>query len=261
MKKGKVKYIVIIVILVIYCVLMYLAFGVDETKRRETAATLLIGDSAIWNYSGGSFTNITSQSTISSFDWQEFTVYVDNQLLGNYSVWYDDRWYLFDEGQNAVDYQGNLFAYKADFDMNILPFTVQEISDYRYVEQVLSEYGITTPGYTVDNYYAIDLDQDGVDEEFYAVSNCFMDIDIGFPDEYFSFLFMVDDGVITMLYEETGQNQAVNGTQPIIYSVLDIDNDSNYEMIVMGYKYSVQLPYVMLYKYEDGTLKLEFSNQ
>ena len=262
MKKGKVKYIVIIVVLILYCILMYALFGAEEQKRRETSATVLVSNAAIWNYSGGEFTNITRQSTISELNWQKFTVYIDNELFGDYSVWYDDRWYLFDDNQQAVTYQGNFLAYQADFDMKIMPFEVQEITNYQYVDQVLEEYNLTaTGGYTLTNYYTIDLDQDGEDEEFYAVSNCFMDIDVGFPDTYFSFLFMVDDGKVTMLYEETGQNQAVNGTQPIIYSVLDIDNDSNYEMIVMGYKYSVQLPYVMLYKYEDDTLKLEFSNQ
>ena len=46
MKKGKFKYIVIILILVIYAVCMYLAFGVSETREREASTTILVGKKA-----------------------------------------------------------------------------------------------------------------------------------------------------------------------------------------------------------------------
>ena len=73
---------------------------------------------------------------------KNFIVYVDNEYFGNYSVWLDDQWYLFDDNRNAVTYQGNLFAYQADFDMDILPFTTVDITDFTYVNQVLKEYDL-----------------------------------------------------------------------------------------------------------------------
>ena len=66
MKKGKLKYIVLIVILIVYGVVMYLAFGVNESKERAASTTLLVGDFTVWNYSSRDWMNIRIISNISS---------------------------------------------------------------------------------------------------------------------------------------------------------------------------------------------------
>lgn len=260
MKKGKVKYIVIIVILIIYCVGMYLIFGVSETKERNTTTTLLVGDSTVWNYSSRDWMNVTNQQLLSDVNWQKFKIYVDNEYFGNYSVWLDDRWYLFDDDRNAVTYQGNLFAYDADFDMDILPFTTSQITDYTYVNQVLKEHNLNTDtAYTLATQSSFDFDKDGVNETFYMVSNVFA-IDF-FPETYFSFVFMVDNNQIYMLYEDVDKNEGVNGCKPNLYTVADVDNDDQYELILMCSKYSNQIPIMMLYEFRDNAFKIAISNQ
>ncbi|HIR49177.1 MAG TPA: hypothetical protein IAB35_04275 [Candidatus Faecimonas gallistercoris] len=260
MKKGKFKYIVIIVLLVIYCAGMYLVFGVDEAKERKASTTLLVGDSAVWNYSSREWMNISSQEMLSSFDWQEFHTYVDNQYFGDYYVWLDEQWYLFDSNRDAVSYQGNLFAYKADFEMDILRFNTVDITDFTYVQEVLKNYGLDPNSpHTLATVSSFDFDKDGVLENFYVISNVFA-TDF-FPDKYFSFVFMVDNNNINVLYEDMDVNDGTNGCKPNIYTVADVDNDNNYEIILMCSRYSNQTPITMLYEYQDDSFKIEISNQ
>lgn len=260
MKKGKLKYIVIIAILVVYGIVMYFAFGVDETRERKAATTLLVGNSAVWNYSSRDWMRVNTPSLLSKLNWQKFKVYVDNQYLGKYLVWQDDQWYLFDDNKNAIPYQGNLFAYQAGFDMDILDFDTTDITDYTYVQQVLKEHGLDiNPQYTLANVSKVDFDKDGVLEEFYVVSNVFA-IDF-FPDKYFSFVFMVDNEKIYMLYEDVDVNEGVNGCKPSLYTVADVDNDKQYELILTCAKYSNQTPLTMLYEFRDGAFEIEISNQ
>lgn len=260
MKKGRMKYIVLIIVLIIYGVFMYLFFGIDETRERKATTTLLIGNSAVWNYSSRSWMNITNNQTLSSLNWQKFTTYVNNQFFGNYSVWLDDKWYLFDDNRQAVNYQGDLFAYQADFDMDVLPFTVSDIDDFSYVNQVLEEHELSSnASYTLAKMTSFDFDKDGVLEEFYFVSNVFA-TDF-FPDKYFSFVFMVKSGKIYMLYEDVDQNDGTNGCRPQLYTVADFDNDRDYELILVCSKYSVQTPVAMLYEFSDGEFKIVISNQ
>ena len=260
MKKGRMKYIVLIIVLIIYGVFMYLFFGIDETREREASTTLLIGNSAVWNYSSRSWMNITNNQTLSSLNWQKFTTYVNNEYFGEYSVWLDDKWYLFDDNRQAVSYQGDLFAYKADFDMNVLPFTVSKIEDFTYVNQVLNNHQLSSDSsYTLTNMSSFDFDKDGVNEDFYFVSNVFA-TDF-FPDKYFSFVFMVKSGKIYMLYEDVDQNDGTNGCRPQLYTVADVDDDRSYELIVECSRYSVQEPVIMLYEFLDDEFKITISNQ
>lgn len=260
MKKGKFKYIVIIVILIIYGIVMYFAFGVDEARERKAATTILVGDSAIWNYSSRDWMRVNTPSLLSSLNWQKFKVYIDNQYFGNYLVWRDDKWYLFDDDKKAVSYQGNLFAYQADFNMEILDFTTTAITDYTYVQQVLKAHGLDTNSqYTLANLSKVDFDKDGILEDFYVVSNVFA-IDF-FPTKYFSFVFMVDNNKIYMLYEDVDVNDGVNGCKPSLYTVADFDNDKENELILTCAKYSNQVPLIMLYEFRDDAFEIEISNQ
>lgn len=260
MKKGKFKYVVIIVIVIIYGIAMYLAFGVNETKERKTTATLLVGNSAVWNYSSRDWMNLNTPSLVSSLNWQKFNVYVDNEYLGKYLVWQDEQWYLFDDSRNAVSYQGNFLAYKADFDMDVVSFPTTDITNFTYVNQVLEKYGFSTnQEYTLSTVSSIDFDKDGELEEFYVVSNVFP-LDF-VPDKYFSFVFMVDDQKIYMLYEDVDITESFNGCKPNVYAVADVDNDQDYELILNCAKYSNQTPVTMLYEFRDDRFEIEISNQ
>ena len=46
--------------------------------------------------------------------------------------------------KNAVNYTGRLLAYKSNYDINVLQYQEEEITDFTYVNKVLEENGIST---------------------------------------------------------------------------------------------------------------------
>lgn len=258
MKKGKFKYIVLILLLIIYAAAMFLAFGVDEVKERKAATTIVLGDGVVWDYSSRSWLNFNTPQLIEDINWKKFNVYVDNEKFGNYSIWIDDKTYLFDDNREAVNYQGNLFAYRAEYLIDVIPFSSQDITDYSYVNKVLEEHGVESKQFTLANVTYVDFDQDGEDEAFYIVSNVFATE--FFPDRYFSYVFMVDNEKIYMLYEDSDTNTGVNGCKPALYTIGDFDYDKDNELILSCAKYSNQTPIFMLYEFQNNAFRIEISN-
>lgn len=57
------------------------------------------------------------------------------------------------------------------------------------------------------------------------------------------------------------ENRYENGCKPYLKGVMDVDNDSVYELIISCGKYSVEKPIDMLYKLTDDGFKILISNQ
>lgn len=260
MKINK-RYTIIIAILVIYLIIFFAVFGYENYKKGKLSATLLIGDSTVWKYSDNSWTNITKNTSIDELSWQEYNVFEDNKYKGNYQLWYDDsKWYAFEEDKSAVQIEGEFLAYQANYDLNVKSFETKTISNNTYVHQVLTENGLSTASQlTVNNVIQIDIDNDGVLEEFYIISNAFA-LDF-YPDTIFSIVFMVKDGQIYSMYTNIEDAKYGNSCKPYIRTFLDIDKDDTHEVIVSCGKYSVQTPEDMLYQLTNEGFKLLISNQ
>lgn len=260
MKKKK-RYIVILAVLAIYVVIMLLIFNKDMLIPSKEKATIIVGNSTIWDYSEDSWTNITNSSTIESLSWLEYKVYLDNKEFGNYYLWNNDsKWYIFDSNKKAVSREGNLLAFNSNYDIKVKNFSIDNIINYYHVEKVLKENDISTSSlYTVATQTSIDIDNDGTKETFYFVSNAFpMDYN---PSKIFSFVFMVKNSKIYSIYNDVAPNTTNNGCKPYLNAVLDIDQDNKYEMIISCGRYSTDKPADMLYKLTDEGFKILISNQ
>ncbi len=259
MKKNK-RYIILLVILIIYFVALYFLIGKDYQKEKESTIKLIVGNHTIWELSNRKWYNIRSNSDMKELNWQEYQVYVDNKKLGNYDLWYDDKWYLFDKDRNAINYQGDLLAFSGNFELKLQEFITEEVTDRTYVDQVLTENNLLiNQELTVNEVSHIDIDQDGIIENFYTLSNAFpMDSN---PEKVFSFVFMEKNGTLSLLYSAIDNNKGTNGCKPMITSVLDADNDKKNELIVTCNQYSIEEPIVMLYQWKENEFKLLISNQ
>lgn len=256
----KTRYIVLFVILAIYIFVMYYFLGADNLKKEKYSTTILVGDSTVWNYSDKRWLNITKNSTLKKLDWQEFTVYLDNKKAGNYLLWHDDKWYLFDKNKKAVPTTGSLLAYRSNYDLKIKDFTVTDITEPSYVKQVLEENNLSfSSKLTASSLTSFDIDNDQINEEFYVISNAFAD-DFN-PDTIFSIVFMVKEGKVYYLYNDISPNTTNNGCKPYLNSFIDVDNDNKYEVIVSCGRYSVEKSVEMLYKLTDEGFKILISNQ
>lgn len=255
------RYKVITIILVVYLVVFFLIYGLSNIKNGQRKLTLLVGDNTVWDYSNRSWLNITREETLDSLHWQEYKVFLDNKYFGEYSMWYDDnKWYAFNSNKTAVKMEGELIAYKANYDLKIKEFETKENNNNTYVHQVLKDNNLSTSSQmTVNNVVNFDIDADGVEEQFYVISNAFAS-DF-YPDTIFSIVFMVKEQKIYSMYTNIEKANYGNGCKPYIRTFLDINDDDKHELILTCAKYSVQEPEDMLFQFNKEKFDLLISNQ
>ncbi len=255
------RYKVITIILIIYFLGFFLIYGLSNLSGRKKELTILVGDNTIWNYSDKAWLNITRDETIASLNWQEYKVYLDNKYFGEYSMWYDDgKWYAFKEDKSAVIMEGELIAYRSNFDPKIKEFETKENSNNTYVHKVLQENELSTSSrMTVNTITSIDIDNDGIVEDFYVISNAFAS-DF-YPDKIFSIVFMVKEEQIYSMYTNIEKANYGNGCKPYIRTFLDTNDDDTHEVIVTCAKFSIQEPEDMLFSLNKNKFELLISNQ
>ena len=259
--RDKKTYIVLIIVLVVFFGVMLAMFGLQSLKESKQETILIVGDNTIWSHSEKRWYKITSNSSIQKLNWKKYKVFLNNKEFGDYSLWHDDKWYAFDDKKNAVALDGNLFAYKANYNIKVYDFEVKDIEDDNiYVNQVLEEHNIsTTSKLTTSSRISFDFDNDGEEEDFYLISNVF-DLESN-PNTIFSIVFMVKDNIIYSIYTDIQENDSFNGCKPFFNTVLDINSDKKYEFVLSCGKYSVEEQVDMLYKFEDDEFKIIISNQ
>ncbi len=258
--QSKKIYIVLIVMMIVLFIIFFLLYGVDEIIKSDDQATIVVGNNTVWQYQNKKWMNIEGITAFQDYNWHTFEVFDDNQKIGDYSLWYDDRWYIFDTEKNPVTLSGNLLAYEANYDLSVASFMEQKISNYEPVKQVLSRYGIDTSSkFSNAVQISFDIDRDGVMEDFYLITDAFA-IDFE-PDVLFSFVFMVKNEEIYMIYENINQTSIYNTCKPYFTSFLDTDSDNTYELILSCGRYSVEKEIQWLYEFRDNTFKILISNE
>ncbi len=260
MNKKK-RYYVILIILVIFFIAMYLLLGKDNLAKDKEETTIIIGNDTIWNYSDRRWMAISNPTTKDNLNWLDYEVYLDSKYIGKYYLWSDDnKWYIFDSNKKAVNKEGSLIAYRANYEIKVKDFETKQIRNNYHAQQVLKNNNLSTSSkYTVSEETSIDLDNDGKNETIYFISNAFA-LDFN-PDTMFSFVFMVKNSKIYPIYTDVAPNYANNGCKPYLSAVIDVDNDNTYELVVSCGRYSVDQPVVMLYKLVGEEFKILISNQ
>lgn len=254
--RNKKTYIILIVIILIFFAVMFLVFGIDNIRQEKYTTTIIIDNDIVWSLRKKKWSNYHSYSKL---NWKEFNVYVDNKKFGNYYLWHNDKWYLFDSKKNAINYDGRLIAYRSNYKMNIYDYNIENIEDFTYVNEVLMDNNISNVDeYTAKNKVSLDYDNDGEIEDFYLVSNVFsMESN---PDKVFSIVFMVKDNEVYSIYTDIEKNTSFNGCKPYFNTFIDVDNDNKYELVLSCAKYSVSHTSNMLYKFKDNKFKILISN-
>ena len=145
-----------------------------ETPEKEEA---IIGDYNI----------ILSPNTILAYKdgkWQEnpklnyknmlFDVYINNEYKEKKYLSYSDKWYIFDESKNFLDYDGKILAVNTALDYKNLSYMTSELTgtDQNVITSLLNEKGITTNYDTLKKSKIIfDINKDGMRDDIYFISN------------------------------------------------------------------------------------------
>lgn len=257
---DKKVYIVLLIIIIVFFVLMFSIFGIENIKQDNYQSTIIVGDDSLWTYSGREWISLGRSLESEKYNWQEYKVFEDSEELGNFTMWRDDKWYAFDDEKNAVPINGKLFAYSANYKMNVINFIEKNTTDMTYVKKVLKNNYLDEDSLLTSNYHiTFDFDSDGVDEDFYIVSNAFpLDFE---PNSVFSLAFMVKNDTIYEFYKNVKSGNSLDICKPYYHTVVDTNSDGVYEFILSCGNYSTNGTINMLYKFIDDEFKIVVSNQ
>lgn len=257
---NKKVYIILIVILLVFGIGMFVIFGIPNIKEESRESVLIVGDNTTWVYKDKKWTNVAYLEAINEYNWREFHVFENNNYLGDYYLWHDDKWYAFKEDREAINVVGNFLAYDANYEMKILDYVEGEVDDMTYVYQVLENNNLDKNSELSSIYkVSVDFDSDSIVEDFYIITNVFaMDFE---PEENFGFAFMVKNNEVYAMYNDVGSSVGLNGCKPYYNTFIDTNDDGIYEVVLSCGRYSAEEPIDMLYQFDENQFKLMVSNQ
>ena len=267
MSKNKKIMIVMLIVLAVYALIMFLVLGgTKKFNRTNNQITIIMGDNATFTYNGSFWTYVEFETTYNKLNWLKYDVYENNELLGNYSMWHNDKWYVFDgdeEHRTPVSVTEDFIALRADSSIKLTPFESNKITDYSYVNAVLDSYGIQASYLTVDQVVTIDIDNDSIDENFYFISNSLPREN---PENFnFTIVFMEKKGEIYRIFTDIQVMENSDGCKPFMRAVLDYDLDGEQEIIFAcgGLSARKQKDYIYKFKHDNSVdeFKLVVSNQ
>ena len=258
MKNRKIYIFLILIFVVFFCVMFYL-FGIDEMKSQKQSLTVLLGHNTVWQYKGKQWLNLSKNLSHYDLNWKKYHVYSNQEYVGDYLLWHDDKWYAFDDNKEAILLEGDLLAYMGNYKLSFYPFSEEEIEDYSSVYDVLKKYNVSLSSELTAAYHvSFDFDQDGSLEDFYIISNAFAQDEV---DTTFSFVYMIKDNQLSMIYEYLDGGNSFNVCKPYFTSFLDVNEDSIYEIILSCGGFSISEPIHMLYQYRDNAFKIAISSE
>ena len=259
MKENKI-YIILLLIIVVFGLIMFLLFGLDNIKQDSYQAVVIVGEETTWAYNDRNWINLSTKQAKEKLNWETFKVYEGAKEKGDYYLWHDDKWYVFDKEKNAVNMEENFIATQSNYEISIKEFKEEEVGEMKYINEVLKENNLSTSSKFTSIYKVnFDFDKDNQEEEFYIITNAFpFDFD---PDKIFSIAFMVKSDIIYPIYTDISLNKGLNGCKPYYNTFLDVDNDNTYELILSCGKYSTTGRTDMLYKFKENNFKILISNQ
>ena len=257
---SKKVYISLLVILVVFGLVMFFLFGTRNIQEENFSSTIIVGDNTTWVLKNKKWILLRNRTSIDNLNWKEYHVFIDDKDIGKYTLWHDDKWYMFDKNKNAVVEDGKFLAYAANYEMKVLKFSEEKVDDFTYVNTVLKNNNISTSSKFTSIYKSdVDYDSDGEEEEFYIISNAFpLDFE---PEISFSIAFMVKNDTIYTIYNDVSSNKGLNGCKPFYNSFIDTNDDGLYEVILSCGRFSADDQIDMLYQFENKDFNLLISNQ
>lgn len=261
MKKGSRKYIILFLLLVLYVVLYFFVLSPKEKENGDLKNyfNVIVGNDANFLLQDKTW-KLVYKSEWASSNWKKFQIYEDNDYLGDYYLLYTGVWNLKNSNKSNTSLTFNeKVAIRGDLDYQIKKFQqIENTEKDSFVRQVLREHSINEDSsLTVFQTIPIDLDKDGELEKIYIISNSFIDTES--PDQIFNFIFSVDDGTISMIYQEVFSSTSLSDTcKPFISNIFEIGNATYF--LVNCAKYSDLGKDVTLYRYNSNKFTKIISN-
>ena len=242
MKKG---IIIFIGILVVYLGIMYLFIGKNKVNEKKANEILVIRNNTKFYYNNYKWTKINNNDYL-NFNGKIYNVYQNQSFFGNYELMFNNKWYIFDENNDSIDYDDEVFAYSGKKELKFINFESLNLDskDINYINKALEKVEIENyKGYFEGKKIKINYDNDSKDELVYIVNG-------SYESRVFTLCFLVDNKDVFII-----DSDILNKDDSILlkiynfHSIIDIGNDKKYEIIISQDTYSEHIPHChyMLY--------------
>lgn len=251
--KNKKTIIIILLVLVAYLVLMVILFGSEKVKDKFYNMDIMLSSGAKWHLEDGIWTDIKDEK---NYNWKKFNVYVDNQLLGNYNLLYNKKWYVYDDEKNLIDYDGTIVGIKGNKKFKLINFDKSNFdsSGENILKSILKKENIDFTNNFQGIKITIDIDGDAKEEIIYTASNAFVE-DQNITHRY-SIIFIKDDETKIIYQDYQDASMKYSMCVPKINTIIDLDEDSKYELITECNYYSIMGTCTSLYEIKDDNYRL-----
>lgn len=263
-RKNKKIGIILIIVLIVFALLMFILVGVGAFRRQKEKLYIVVDNDAMWVYKNEKWSTISVEDA-KSYNWMAFDVYQGNSFFDRcYMMYTNNKWYIFDNSKNAVIPKEKVLAIGGNMNVSVIDFNTSSITDLdnSYIKYVLNKYGIDdVVNFTNKEKISLDFDNDGKSEDLFVLSNIFP---IGFsPKKSYNLIFLRDDDNSTyVVYKSISDfGSSYSGCKAYVSSIIDVDMDKNYEILVGCGYYSVGGVYNALYTFKDNKYQMLISNR
>ena len=231
------KMVIFMGIMVAYIVLTLFVFLVLPCI---ISTTIILEDNVRWTYKNHEWKVYDSDTELFGYK-----IYDPNNgdYIGRKDIRYYNSNWLVKEKKQYVSYDKSMLAVKSN-KFKAYGFDMTTLTDTNVINKIIAKASVTkTGGVVIGNQIKIDLDSDGRDEIIYGISNI---DEMGNTKFYVFAIYM--NGEYKIIKKYVGENNP----SVYVYAVVDVDGDSNLELIVKESYFSMSGCDYSLYSLVDG---------
>lgn len=230
--KSNKAYIILLSVLIIYLIITF--FTLKNTNKKEENISYFVTNNSKYIFENNKFSKPENNNKL---NWKEYSIYIDNNYIGNYQLQYNDKWYIYDKERNPIKYEGNVIGF-SNLNINVYNFNKQDITDTEInkINLYLRNENINIVDYnTYDAKIEFDIDNDNKLEKIYIVTSRIN----GNDNNIFSMILMEKDNKITTISSKIISSQSNESIKIYdVYGIIDIDEDKTMEIIISETQYS-----------------------
>ena len=240
----KKKVVVIILLVLLYGFIMFMLFyknnnDINNDKediiyyKNDVSKYIVIGNTSNLMYRKNKWSRVGNKTIQNSSN--HFKTYNNNDYLGEYILQYGTNWNLFNDKSEFVDYDGDLFAYSDNFDIQLIRFNSSEITDDDK-SIIIKKYGNKMFDNLITNEVVnVDFDNNGQIDKIICLSYNGMDLEES--DYFYNLVFINLNGVYYTIIDQNKNNS--NTLELPIYKINRLFSYENENYIIIEETYGI----------------------
>ncbi len=224
---------------------------IDNKPLSKDLFSIIVEPDTVYRFLENDSVSLYNKLELNASVGQNYSIYENANYLGDYNITYNDKWYIYDNNKNFVNYEGNIVVLKGDVKPNVLSFleTQQNDTDKNIITNYLNNLNIS---YNYDELYKIKYIVN--QETFYVVSNSLL-----YERDYnyaFTFIFKYKNNKYYEIYKVLNEDtDTFNVCKPALINVFNYKK--NYYIFKCDYHIGTGYQYML---FDDNNDKFSLVN-